>query len=132
MHLNVAVVSFVIDMIDINKKDVDSFFPMEGDCYSANGGFVVDRGYLGLDDVALCHGVAILKTDGLPFGHCWVEKGDTVIDISNGNDSELPKELYYALGKIDELTVLKYSYEDVRKKILFHEHWGPWDYKPPR
>ena len=119
---------------ELEKINIDSFFPMEGDCYSSNGGLVVDRGHLGLEDVILCHGVAILKTDGLPYGHCWVEKGDMAIDISNGADAELPLDLYYALGNIpaDGYKIYKYTSKEVIEKILEYGHWGPWDYEPPR
>ena len=53
-----------------------------GDCYAANG-----REIIGEDESArLVHGVGILQTDGKPFGHCWIEDGNTVLDFSNGKN----------------------------------------------
>ena len=57
---------------------------MAGDCYQANGNFIISQ----MNDKAfkLCHGVAILATDGRPFGHAWIEKGNLVMDFSNGKN----------------------------------------------
>ena len=117
--------SFVVtDVKKINKVKTG------GDCYEANARFVLDE----CPDYMLCHGVAILKTDGLPYGHCWVENGDVVIDKGNGVDAELPLDLYYLLGNIpaDGYKIYKYTSKEVIEKILEYGHWGPWDYKPPR
>ena len=87
-----------------------------GDCYEANGRFVMDsdKNYM------LCHGVAILKTDGLPFGHCWIENGDFVIDKSNGLDIKLPIDYYYSMGNIPVAgyKIYKYSRMEVIKKVI--------------
>lgn len=100
-----------------------------GDCYTANG-----RLMLGNDDYTLCHGVGILQTDGNPFGHCWVEKGNVVIDKSNGNSIKIAKPLYYQLLKVPVkgTKIYKYTSEQVCINVLKHKHWGPWDLKPPR
>jgi len=42
----------------------------------------------------------------------------------------MPLELYYALGGIEK--VYEYTVEEVRKKLMEFEHWGAWDYDPPR
>ena len=101
-----------------------------GDCYEVNGRFVMDsdKNYM------LCHGVAILKTDGLPFGHCWIENGDFVIDKSNGLDIKLPIDYYYSMGNIPVAgyKIYKYSRMEVIKKVIDFGHWGAWDYDPPR
>ena len=55
---------------------------MAGDCYSANGRFIIDK--MNDKDFELCHGVALLASDKKPFGHCWVEKGGAILDFSNG------------------------------------------------
>ena len=82
----------------------------------------------------LCHGVGILRTDGKPFGHAWVEYGNKCIDKSNGKSIELPKKIYYALGNIPVKghKIYKYSPEETGLKMVRNRHWGPWDSKPPR
>jgi len=104
-----------------------------GDCYEANGRAITDKVYANKEGGwKLCHGLATLATDGKPYGHCWLEYKDEVHDYSNGNHITLPKIVYYALGKIDKRSVLRYNGEEVVEKILKHQHWGPWDYDPPR
>jgi len=108
-----------------------------GNCYQVNGNFIIDKiGDIDEDLYKLCHGVAILVSDGLPFGHCWIEYNDTeVIDYSNGNNYRGPKKVYYRAGKIPVAgfsKILKYTPAEVRNKILKTYNWGPWDYDPPR
>ena len=100
-----------------------------GDCYAANG-----RWMIGKDGYQLVHGVAILPRDGKPFGHCWIEKGNQVLDFSNGKKVKLPKKLYYELGNIPVKPhkLYKYNWEEMGKLMVKNGHWGPWDSKPPR
>ena len=107
----------------------------KGDCYMANGRIVM--GKISASDSKkwkLCHGVGILQTDGKPFGHAWVEYGNKCIDKSNGNDINIPKKLYYALGNfpVKGYKIYKYSPEEAGLKMVKNKHWGPWDLKPPR
>ena len=101
----------------------------KGDCYAANG-----RWMIGKDGYQLVHGVAILATDGKPFGHCWIEKGNQVLDFSNGKKIRLSKKKYYELGKIPVkgYKLYKYKYLEAAKLMVKYEHWGPWESKPPR
>ena len=63
---------------------------MAGDCYEANGNFIITK--MNDKSFKLCHGVAILATDNKPFGHCWIEKSNSlVMDFSNGKKLALPK-----------------------------------------
>jgi len=103
-----------------------------GDCYEANGNFIVSK--MGENNWKLCHGVAILQTDGKPFGHCWIEKGNTVYDKSNNRNIKLAKQLYYLLGHIPVKghKIYKYTPKKAVSKMVKFEHWGPWDSKPPR
>ena len=68
-----------------------------GDCYRANGRFVVSR-------------------------------------MSNGNDINFPKALYYGLLKapVKGTRIYEYTGEQVAKLMFQYKHWGPWDSKPPR
>ena len=106
---------------------------MAGDCYRANSNFIITK--MNDKSFKLCHGVAILATDGKPFGHCWVEKSNSlVMDFSNGKKIALSKKKYYELGGIpaNGKKIHKYSVEETMINMLKHEHWGPWDYNPPR
>lgn len=118
------------------SEDIVTEAAKKGDCYDANGRFMLDMKFLGRHkNMKLVHGVAILQTDGKPFGHCWLEEGGTVYDFSNGKHLEVPKQLYYALGQIPARgysKLYKYDQEQVALNILKTSHWGPWDLKPPR
>ena len=77
---------------------------------------------------ALVYGQGAVK--GRRFSHAWVEDGETVYDHSNGRRLEIPKSLYYAIGRIrmDERgAYFRYTFEQMRKKMLSSGHYGPWD-----
>ena len=103
---------------------------MAGDCYEANGRWMIGKD----NSYRLVHGVAILPSDGKPFGHCWIEKGSQVMDYSNGKDIKISKKKYYDLGKIpvNPYKLYKYTSEKMGLNIIKNKHWGPWDLKPPR
>lgn len=103
-----------------------------GDCYEANGRYFVNHAvFPGQDkNLRLVHGEVSGQgpLEGVNYGHAWVEDGNTVIDVSNGRSLRMPKNAYYALGNIkDNGNLHVYKPEDVRRKMLQHEHWGPWD-----
>ena len=107
-----------------------------GDCYEANGRHVMNM-MMAPDTKKwkLCHGVGILQTDGKPFGHAWIEYGgNKCIDKSNGNDINIPKNLYYEIGNfpVKGYKIYKYSHKEAGLKMVRNKHWGPWDSKPPR
>ena len=60
----------------------------KGDCYAANG-----RWMIGKKNYQLVHGVAILASDGKPFGHCWIEYGNMVFDFTDGRKIKLSKNI---------------------------------------
>ena len=105
---------------------------MAGDCYQANGNFIITK--MDDKDFKLCHGVAILSTDGKPFGHCWIEKGGAVMDFSNGKKIATTKRKYYDLGGIPVkgYKTYKYTAREAAMKMVQKGHWGPWDSTPPR
>ena len=77
---------------------------------------------------ALVHGQGTVK--GLRFPHAWVEDGNTVIDQSNGRDIRMDKRIYYAIGGIkpnEKGAYVKYSYSEMKKKLISTGHYGPWD-----
>jgi len=102
-----------------------------GDCYEAAGKLVMDRGILGPDKkLILVHGEVMGQgpLEGVQFGHAWVLDGSTVLDYSNNRRLEQPKSVYYAIGRILEIgNWHHYTVNQMRKKILQYQHWGPWD-----
>ena len=105
-----------------------------GNCYDANGRHFLmnaERNW------KLVHGVVINSADGKPMGHCWIEvenefkytggsfKIVTCIDKSNDNDIELPSQVYYMLGKVQNMR--KYDIFQFNKKIDEFGTWGPWE-----
>ena len=103
-----------------------------GDCYDANGRYFIDNALFPNEDpnLRLVHGEVQGQgpLEGTGYGHCWVEDGGTVIDVSNGRNLRMPKAAYYAMGRIGDNTHV-YTPEQARKKLLQFKHWGPWDLK---
>lgn len=106
-----------------------------GDCYEAAAKYIMDK-VLAFwvenpqHQLRLVHGEVRGQgpLEGQRLGHAWVEDGDTVIDVSNGRDLRMPKELYYAIGNIDDIgNTHVYTPEEARRKILQSKTWGPWD-----
>lgn len=91
----------------------------KGDCYQVHGRAIAFDGIDGL----LCHGEVYHEVTGW-HGHCWIEQGDTVTDMANGKNTSMPKELYYALGKVRN--VIRYTSIQTRKKIVETKNWGAW------
>lgn len=105
-----------------------------GDCYEIAGKFIMDDVIFNDDSrKILVH--AIVKGQGplagVEFGHAWIEDGNTVIDKSNGRNITIPKQVYYAIGNIEDTPdkMRRYDAEEARKKMMEHEHYGPWDLK---
>ena len=98
----------------------------KGDCYQAGGRLIMS--YFG-KDAKLVHGMVSGQgqLEGVRFGHCWVEVGDKVLDHSNDREQELPKDIYYLLGRIDPKECHYYTPEEASKKMVDTGHFGPWD-----
>jgi hypothetical protein len=117
----------------------------EGDCYTAALNAMEPD-----DRYRLVHGVVSGQGEltGVRFDHAWVERHDpipaeaaerlpaeaaamlnevawTVIDKSNGNDIEMPRPLYYAIGQVN--TPQRYTYEEMARKMVETGNAGPWD-----
>jgi len=97
-----------------------------GNCFEVAARYVIDNKLFGNKNLKLVHGVVIGQgvIAGIKYDHAWVEDGDVVLDFSDNKSIKLPKFLYYALGKINAVSV--YSPEIVRKKMLKYQHYGPW------
>jgi len=103
-----------------------------GDCYEAAGRYITDNlMFSDKDNLILVHGIVTGQgpLEGVEYGHAWVEDGDRVIDKSNGRDLNIPKDVYYMLGKIDKNKTYRYNIQETRRKIVDSGHWGPWDLK---
>lgn len=98
-----------------------------GDCFVAAGRYIME--HLSEEGLVLVHGIATGRGPiaGIQFAHAWLEKGETVIDVSNNRHIEMPKAVYYALGNIS--TTFKYTWEEANKKMLETKKWGPWEFE---
>lgn len=103
----------------------------DGDCY------VVAAKLVAMESVfptyLVCHGEATGrgKIAGRRFGHAWIEgelgeMGQVVFDFSNGGNHIVPRDVYYAMGEIDPVTVRKYTDKEALKLMLRTGHFGPW------
>ena len=85
------------------------------------------------EDVKVVHGYPLGtggEAKGLRYPHAWVEFTENGIemirDYSNGNKFELPKDLYYAIGNMDEKDMKKYNIKQAEKFMNETQHYGPW------
>ncbi len=88
-----------------------------GDCYLA----AVKTAELVGGEVV--HGT--VESENTPrHGHAWVELNGHVIDRSNGHDVCLPQQVYYRLGRAQD--VRRYSPQEARTLMSLQGHYGPW------
>ena len=96
-----------------------------GDCFVvALQNVMVDK------DLYLCHGIVSGQgpLTGIRFAHAWNEtQTGYVIDQSNGNDVCMPRDAYYALGQINPDEVRYYNFDEMARKVVEYETYGPWD-----
>ena len=101
-----------------------------GDCYEAAAQYMMSRCMMGECNLVLLHGEVMGQghLEGTTFGHAWVLDGGNVVDKSNGRDLQLPQQLYYAIGQIDNIgNVHEYTWEEARRMLVDFEHYGPWE-----
>ena len=98
-----------------------------GDCYPAGGRLIMN--FFGDKEHKLVHGMVNGQgaLEGMRYGHCWVESRDTVLDHSNGRKLEIPKQVYYALGRVNPKECKYYTAEEAAKFMVDEGHWGPWE-----
>ena len=112
----------------------------KGDCYEAAGRWILDHPMA--KKCFLVHAEVIGQGEltNLPFGHAFIECGETVYDYSNGRNLEIPKALYYLLGKIEETRIwtdegafdrepkiYRYTITEALEWMKKTHHWGPWE-----
>tara|TARA_R110000796_G_scaffold123761_1_gene238118 strand:- start:1321 stop:1758 length:438 start_codon:yes stop_codon:yes gene_type:complete len=97
-----------------------------GDCYPVAGRLAIN--FIGDNKAKLVHGMVNGQgsLEGIRFGHAWVEYGNKVLDHSNGKKREVPKSVYYKLGKIKPEQNKYYTSEEAIKWMMKSKHWGPW------
>jgi len=100
----------------------------KGDCYEVSGNAMIDSNLPGLKLVH-AHVTGQGSLEGKRYAHAWNEIGDVVLDTSNGRQIVMPKEQYYSLGNVRIVPgdYAIYDAEEARKKLVKHEHYGPWD-----
>ncbi|MSP69098.1 MAG: hypothetical protein EXR20_02370 [Bacteroidetes bacterium] len=128
------------DGVDLKKKLKKPKKP-KGDCYYAAAQLVMGNRFKHLfgDNNITYIGTPYLvhaevrgqgKVANIRFGHAWVEDDENIYDYSNGNQFVMPKEIYYAIGDIDNQNPLKYqkyTFEEARRKMVTTRHYGEWD-----
>lgn len=107
-----------------------------GDCYEAAFKAMMDECMFNPDAedrYVLVHAEVMGQgpIEGTTFGHAFLVKDDsTVIDKSNGRNLELPRQVYYFIGRIEEIgNKHEYTWAEARKKARKTGHYGPWDLK---
>ena len=100
----------------------------KGDCFEAAGKWIMAND-LGTN-ARVVHGEVTGQgaLEGVKFGHAWIEIGETVLEVANGNNLKLPKAVYYAIGNIGA-NVHRYTREQALVRMLKFKHYGPWELK---
>ena len=103
-----------------------------GDCYEAAGKYMLEECLQGCANLRLVHAEVMGQgpLEGVTYGHAFVVDGVMVIDRSNGRNIRMPKDLYYFIGRINELdNIHEYTYQQMCQRMLKTRIWGPWDLK---
>jgi hypothetical protein len=101
---------------------------LNGDCYVA-AYRLMSSNYK--KDMKLVHGLVVGQGNlaGIRYNHAWVESDDIVYDYANGRKIELPKPLYYKIGKIKESDIFRYDQADMYMMTSKTGTYGPWERK---
>ena len=114
-----------------------------GDCYEVHGRFMLSDP--SADEFILVHAEVMGQGQlaGVPYGHCFLihKATDTVHDLSNGRNLQLPRMVYYLLGKIDQSEywddtmgrvsrtpkIFEYTKDEAMAFLMEIGTWGPWE-----
>ena len=113
-----------------------------GDCYEVHGRMMMKpsgRNFILVHAEVMGQG----QLAGVPYGHCFLinKLTGTVTDRSNGRDIQMPKEIYYMLGKIDQSEywddtmgrvsrtpkIFEYTQEEAIEWMAETGTFGPWE-----
>jgi hypothetical protein len=103
-----------------------------GHCYEAAYGLMLNSPLICTEKLFLCHGVAVQSVHPhQPMGHGWIEEYEQISRAWFVRDGLfpavlIPKDRYYAIGKIDPEKVVRYSTAQARHLYKEHGHCGPW------
>lgn len=105
-----------------------------GDCYEAALVLMISVPPEDRPRWRLCHGEPIGQGPiaGIRHGHAWCEEQRpfhvVVHDLSNGKTIRgWPRELYYAVGRIEPDEVARYTHAEAAQHALETGHCGPWE-----
>ena len=133
--------------------DVFSSDDAVGDCYPTAIHVARSLEAAGKRNVRVVHGTVRYQgsdprvPDGAHITHAWVEYDEVVnvpddappelrrawdnrpfpvvVDRSNGNNVETPRQVYYGIGEVENPT--RYTVEEAQLNMLRSGHYGPWD-----
>jgi len=112
-------------MLNRAQRLILEALPSSGDCFDVAGRLIMD-----MPDGTLVHACVNGQgpLEGIRMGHAWVERGNVVVDHSNGKHREIPKELYYSIGGVRQEPgqYVSYSSREAMQMMLSTEHFGPW------
>ena len=115
-----------------------------GDCYEVHARWMIEN-FRKADEYILVHAEVIGQGQlaGVPYGHCFLihKASDTVHDRSNGRDIQMPREIYYLLGKIDQSEywcdvngrvsrtpkIYEYTRDELEEWLWESGTYGPWE-----
>lgn len=115
-----------------------------GECYENAGQEFLRGEFVGRADARLVHGYPTLQRPPFArFGHAWVETVEATFPVGDGTTYEvrvchdpstgavLPRELYYAIGRIDPALCSYYDHAQAMERALATAEWGAWNTPPP-
>ena len=108
-----------------NVKMINSGLNKKGDCYEASLKYLQQRGVNDIQIISLVHGNVAYLNQAEDINHAWVEEGNKVHDVTNGNRVIANKEEYYRFHGITKIR--RYALHDALIESVKAKHWGPWD-----
>ena len=114
-----------------------------GDCYEVHGKVMMNNPKA--SEYILVHAEVMGQGQlaGTPYGHCFLihKATDSVLDLSNGRNIEMPRMIYYLLGKIDQSEywddtmgrvsrtpkIFEYTKDEAMAFMMETGIWGPWE-----
>jgi len=110
-----------------------------GDCYQAAANYLSRLGPKESEGHTLVHGIVSGQgpLEGKRLDHAWVEAEQPVpggsltivlvIDVSQGKNLLLPRDLYYRIGRVNPAECTRYTPEEAMINMLRSKHFGPWN-----
>jgi len=108
-----------------NPDDIERGPKMPGFCFDSCARWLVFEQGRDYPQAKLVHGTVMGRGPlaDKRFTHAWVEIDDWIYDVSQ--DLLVEKDHYFQLSEGEGYVT--YTSDEVMKKIIETEHWGPWD-----